>query len=118
MSRGFTITDVKSTATRAECRAGVPHDLNFFSGHFDGYPVLPGAAQLDALVLELAREVYPELGPLRRASRIKFRKRICPGDELTVVLARGAPEATTVRFEIARDGDSCSEGCLHFEVAP
>lgn len=96
---------------RARCVASVAADSPCFAGHFDGYPVLAGVAQLDGVVLELVERAFPELGPLERCSRIKFRRVIGPGDELEVV---AICDRQTVQFEISRDGETCSSGTLHF----
>lgn len=111
MSRGFVVADLESTPTSVRCAASVPADLEFFAGHFDGYPVLAGVAQIDGLVLEIAYAAFPELGAVRRLSRVKFRHVISPGDQLQVELTR-TNEA--LAFAISRDGELCSSGQLHF----
>ncbi len=72
----------------------VPEDYAYFDGHFPGYPILPGAAQLGELVMPCVRRVRPALGQLSAMSQLKFLGRILPGDEVQVVLAFREAEAT------------------------
>lgn len=91
----------------------VPAELGFFRGHFDGYPVLPGVAQVVALVLARARVVYPELGEPRQLARLKFRRPIVPGDVLELGLRLDAGR-TQLSFTLVRAGEVCSAGVLDF----
>lgn len=94
----------------------VPADLVFFQGHFPGFPILPGIAQVVPLALDAAREVWPDLRAPRRLSRLKFRQPIFPEQALELILERreGPP---VVRFRVERDGRICSEGALEFPPA-
>ncbi|WAS98104.1 AMP-binding protein [Nannocystis punicea] len=96
-----------------EVEVGVPADLAYFRGHFEGMPVLPGVAQLTALVVPQVAALRPELGPLRRAARLKFTRPIAPGDALVLRLeVRG----TNVRFSLARAGEVVTAGALEYEA--
>jgi hypothetical protein len=98
-------------------RVHVPLDYGYFAGHFTGYPILPGAAQLSELVLPCVRRARPDLGPLRQMNRIKFSNRIKPDEAVDVVLSwRGAE--SLVEFALRRDDTLCSAGKLNFAVAP
>ncbi|WP_434422093.1 ApeI family dehydratase [Nannocystis pusilla] len=103
------------TATFA---VGVPADLLYFAGHFPGEPVLPGVAQLVALVLDRVHALWPELGEPTRVGRLKFKQPIAPGDALglTVELERGE-EAPRVHFQIDREGQACTVGVMTFATA-
>jgi acyl-coenzyme A synthetase/AMP-(fatty) acid ligase len=97
---------------RHEIPVSIPEDFGFFDGHFVGYPILPGAAQLTELVVPRVRELHPELGDVFGFTKLKFLGRIQPGDALRVVLeVRGA----TAAFEIRKAGEICSAGSLEFE---
>ena len=105
----------------------VPLDLAFFRGHFAGFPVLPGVAQVVALVLARVRALHPELDEPRALSRLKFRRTIAPGDELQLQLQIDAVRRR-VSFTIYRAsggsgaGEVCSAGLLdyagEFALAP
>ncbi|MFY0542163.1 AMP-binding enzyme [Nannocystis pusilla] len=95
--RGHTRRD-EGGASVHEVEVGVPVDLAFFRGHFDALPVLPGVAQLTALVVPQVAALRPELGPLRRAARLKFTRPIAPGDALLLRLeVRGLRSASPWR---------------------
>ncbi|MEZ4448471.1 MAG: hypothetical protein R3B09_03250 [Nannocystaceae bacterium] len=91
----------------------VPSDLIFLQGHFPGFPILPGIAQIVPLALGAARRVWPDLGAPRRLSRLKFRQPIYPEQILELHLER-REEPLQVRFRVEREGRICSEGALEF----
>ena len=109
----FVIRERREVAGGHRFAVQVPRDLAFFRGHFVGLPVLPGVAQLVALVLARARALYPELGEPRRIARLKFRRAIAPGDELELQLRLDAPRRL-LSFTLARAGEQCSAGVLDF----
>jgi len=91
----------------------VPEGYVYFAGHFPGYPLLPGAAQLSEMVLPCVRRARPELGRLVRMVRLKFQERIMPGDSIEVVLTFLADPAQ-LDFSLVRDGALCAAGRLGF----
>lgn len=91
----------------------IPPTLFAFAGHFPGDPVLPGIAQLLSLALDRVHALWPELGQPHRVTRLKFRHKIGPGDELELRLER---EALLVRFELHRGPELCTQGCLDFSA--
>ncbi len=96
----------------------VPAELHWFRGHFEGFPILAGVVQLRVLVLAECRLRWPDLGPLRRLARIKFRSPISASQQIVLTLRRERSSAS-VQYEITRGGNSCSSGMLEFEpVAP
>jgi len=66
------------TAGPNEAVATLSPDLVFFRGHFPGNPVLPGAIQIDRLVLPCIHASWPDSGSVRAIQRIKFKKPITP----------------------------------------
>lgn len=96
-------------------RVHLPDDYAWFEGHFEGYPVLAGAAQLKALLVPAIEDAYPDLGPLRRLTRLRWNDRILPGDTLDIRLERRRDDPV-VRCKIARDGRTCTAGTLRFDL--
>jgi 3-hydroxymyristoyl/3-hydroxydecanoyl-(acyl carrier protein) dehydratase len=97
---------------------GVPADLLYFAGHFPGAPLLPGVAQLVALVLDRVHALWPELGEPTRLGRLKFKQPIAPGDALRLTLERERhPTAPRVHFRIERGGEACTVGVMTFATA-
>jgi len=94
----------------------VPEDLLYFKGHFPEVPILAAVAQLQKLVLEQAKAAWPDLGALRRLTRLKFRRPIAPGEVLVLELKR-APGSLDVAFELTHEGQPCSHGTLGFDAA-
>jgi hypothetical protein len=110
---GETDTRQEAGNTEHRSRVHVPMDYGYFDGHFTGYPILPGAAQLSELVLPCVRRAWPELGALRQMARLKFTGRIQPGETIDVVLSTRAGSAN-VDFSLKRGDTSCSAGSLSF----
>jgi acyl-coenzyme A synthetase/AMP-(fatty) acid ligase len=104
-------------AQRREVEVRVPADLAYFEGHFDRYPVLPGAAILSDIVLAESALAWPELTSLRRLSQVKFRRPIRPGDGLALRLTR-QDGSDSVDFELRCGGRPCSSGTLEFASPP
>lgn len=83
-------------------RVHVPEDYRWFDGHFEGYPILPAAVQLHALIVPLARAEGWLEGEVLRFERLKFSGRIEPGADLNVVFS--SSKAGVVDFEIRGAG--------------
>jgi 3-hydroxymyristoyl/3-hydroxydecanoyl-(acyl carrier protein) dehydratase len=118
MTEDFVVEQLALEGDRAHLRASVPHDLRYFEGHFEGSPMLPGIAQLLALVHRRAREVFGAIGRESGIVRLKFEATIRPGDVLDVHLERQhlerpeAPRETQVRFRILRGETRCASGAI------
>jgi len=95
---------------------GTPADLLYFQGHFPGAPLLPGVAQLVALVLDRVHAHWPELGEPTRVGRLKFKQPIAPGDALRLALEREdrPDDAPRVHFRVERDDGPCTVGVMTF----
>ncbi|NLY93952.1 MAG: AMP-binding protein [Myxococcales bacterium] len=107
----FTESTREGAKLRHRLRFGIPETLGYFDGHFVGYPILPGAAQLTELVVEPLRSLHPELGAVKAFSKLKFLGRITPGDEIEVRLEVAAAGAT---FEIRKGEELCTAGAVAF----
>lgn len=87
----------------------------WFSGHFDECPLVPGIALL-ALAAEMLKRQGCEQG--RRLvvsgfSKVRFKRLVSPDEELHISLAAmpSAPEAT-LDFHITYRGDTVAQGLL------
>ncbi len=92
----------------------VPTNYRWFDGHFDQYPVLPAAVQIQELVLPAAHRAGLEFGRPLRFERLKFSRRIRPGMALVVHLK--SPGPGELRFEITAAEGVLSSGRAQFEV--
>jgi 4-coumarate--CoA ligase (photoactive yellow protein activation family) len=95
---------------RVELRA--PAGLPYFRGHFEGWAVLPGVAQLGAIAVREALAAWPDLRALRRVRQLKFKRPIGPDQALALELVRR--DGARVDFSIVRDAELCSSGSLIF----
>lgn len=108
----FVIREHSQAGAKHTFAIQVPVDLAFFRGHFAGYPVLPGVAQT-TLAIARVRAIHPELGEPRKIARLKFRRKIGPGDEIELRLQVDGRKRQ-VGFEIARGGELCTTGLLDY----
>jgi hypothetical protein len=95
---------------RCERLLKVPEDLEYLSGHFPGFPVVPGVAQI-GWVLDAAREVLAGPATLRAVEALKFKRLLRPADvvHLRVELST---DRSTVDFRLWDDGGVVSSGRL------
>jgi len=99
----------KATESGCEAAMSFPPESDFFDGHFEGAPVLPGVVQTGFAVRELERL----LGRTVRVSEIKklkFAKVVHPGERVDFSLARKCDGEWTFKYESG--GALCSSGIL------
>jgi len=87
----------------------------WFSGHFDEYPVVPGVALL-ALAAEMLKRQGREQGrrlAVSAFSKVRFKRLVFPDEELNISMAAmpSGPEAT-LDFDIVCRGDTVAQGFL------
>jgi 3-hydroxymyristoyl/3-hydroxydecanoyl-(acyl carrier protein) dehydratase len=104
------IRTVHRADTEVKVELTVPHELFWLRGHFPGYPVLPGVAQLH-WVVAMARDHLELNGSVTQIHQLKFRTVIRPDDDLTVIV-RHIPEKSRIQFEYRRGDEVCSTGQL------
>lgn len=94
----------------------VPEDLLYFSGHFQGDPVLPGVVQIANTALAQVERCWPDLGRLESVKRLKFIHIIRPADTIVLRLVRRSkPGRRTIAMTISRDETTlCTSGVLTF----
>ena len=99
---------------RIELDLRLPDGLPYFNGHFDGFPILPGVAQLHFLIV-LARRYFPLGKRMPSIVQVKFRKPVPPGASLLALLRLDSPmEQPVIAFEMSCDGEQCSSGKIRF----
>lgn len=109
---------IAASADRAHLRVLIPPNLRYFEGHFEHEPMLPGVAELIALVQRPARQLFGPLGREARIVRAKFESVIRPRDVLDVHLERtpGPAEGEiALRYRIERGGTVCASGAIVHE---
>lgn len=100
---------------RWESRVGFGPDSEWFSGHFEKSPLLPGLALL-ALASETVKRQAFENGRLLDIlgfSRVRFKHLVLPGEELVISVAvmPNVPEAK-LDFQITSQGEHVAQGFL------
>lgn len=111
LGRGLRREALECDGQNVRAKLRVEEDSVFFDGHFEGFPIFPAVAQLQALVIDLATEAYPEIGEVIEARRLKFQRPILPGAELEIELTR---TEARVSFKILTGGEPASAGVLEF----
>jgi GT2 family glycosyltransferase len=101
---------------RCERLLKVPEDLEYLAGHFPGFPVVPGVAQI-GWVLDTAREILEGPAALRAIETLKFKRLLRPADvfRLRVELS---PDRATLDFRLWDDAGVVSTGRLRLAPPP
>ena len=86
-----------------------PPDAICFSGHFPGFPVLPGVAQIFFL-RHFARQVFADFPDAADWRRLKFQKIATPGKVLELSVVRKGEGTFDFSFRI--DTGQCSSGTV------
>ena len=107
------VSDVVELHSEHNFRIKVPEELMYFDGHFEGQPILAAVVQLDVVILPRIERLWPDLGSVERATKMKFRSPIRAGEEITVRLKRKAGKKT-VEVAMIRGDLECGGGTLFF----
>ena len=95
------VTAWSQTEAELSAKLVFTSDLECFNGHFPGFPILPGVAQLYFL-RHFARQAFPDFPDAATYRRLKFQKVILPDSETSLVLTRQGPG----EFAFTLDGPS------------
>lgn len=104
---------VKVTANRVELSLAIPGDLIYFHGHFPTFAILPGVVQI-AWVMGYAQRYFPLEKAFARTLRIKFRRPILPGANLSLTLDY-QPLRNQLEFTYAGPQSIASSGRIGLE---
>jgi acyl-coenzyme A synthetase/AMP-(fatty) acid ligase len=96
--------------TEVELSLDLDPSLIWFQGHFPGFPILPGIAQIHLSRL-FAEQLWHMAPGSSDVARVKFRMLIRPGDRVRLHLLRDVQKAT-IRFRFENDGLPASEGVI------
>jgi len=95
---------IEKTETSVTLELSIPETSPYFDGHFPGFPVLPGVAQVD-LIVRFAEEHFGVIIDVSKINRIKFSNPIRPdnplvlfikSDNQNIVFKIASPEGETV----------------------
>lgn len=95
-------------------------------GHFPGQPIMPGVLIIEAmaqlggvLLMQMAPEGHQQLALLTGVDKVRFRRRVVPGDQLRLEaeILRIHGQMGKIRTRASVDGQAVSEGELLFCLA-
>lgn len=101
------VTGWSATEEALEAKLVFPPDMECYQGHFPGFPILPGVAQLYFL-RHFARQAFPDFPDAGSWRRLKFRRIVRPGMEVRLVVVRRG--AGTFDFVYGREDSAYSSG--------
>ena len=90
-----------------------PPDCECFQGHFPGFPVLPGVAQLFFL-RHFARQAFADFPDVATYRQLKFQKLVLPGREVVLTVRRRGEGSFA--FELSGASGNCSSGIVERAV--
>ena len=92
------VLEWKAAADSLDATLVFPPDCRCFSGHFPSVAVLPGVAQLFFL-RRFAKQAFPDFPDAGTFVRLKFRKLVFPGVELSLRVRRGTGDSFAFSME-------------------
>lgn len=96
-----------ATADSLTAEMTFPPNGEWFAGHFPGFPVLPGVAQL-FFARHFAKRAFADFPDAASYRRIKFKRLVRPGER--VLLEVGRRGTASFSFTMSVDGDVASSG--------
>ena len=103
------VTGWSQTENELSAKLVFTSDLECFNGHFPGFPILPGVAQLYFL-RHFARQAFPGFPDAATYRRLKFQKVILPDSEVSLAVVRRGESAYEFRIEGANG--PCASGLV------
>ena len=102
--------------TTADLQFSIAADHPCLAGHFPGRPIVPAVVLLDQ-ILNLAREQFAGLGPLRAVSMAKFMQPVLPEQRVTVSLEL-RDGGTMVEFRCQNTIGTVAQGRFKVDIQP
>jgi len=100
---------------RIEARVQLDLSSEWFSGHFEEAPIMPGVSML-SLVGEMVRRQGTEEGRKLEVSgfhKVRIKRVVFPGEELHISVATMPPDSQAdLRFEVTSRGSTVAKGIL------
>ena len=96
------VTSWTATSSALAAKLVFPPDCECFSGHFPGFPILPGVAQLYFL-RHFARQAFADFPDAATYRRLKFKKIIRPSRDVALSVTRQGAGCFEFRFEVGSD---------------
>ena len=81
----FEFNNVKKSSHQMLCQWQVQPGLQVLDGHFPGYPILPGVAQIQ-VIMSVIRKWFSPSAQLASIARCKFSAPLLPGDNAIIRL--------------------------------
>ena len=107
------VLEWSATDAALSAKLTFPPDTECFKGHFPGYPILPGVAQLYFL-RHFAKQAFADFPETATYRRLKFQKIILPSRTVSLeVIRRGAE---SFAFSITGETGPCSSGLVERSV--
>jgi len=103
------VLEWSSTDAALRARMVFPPDAECFKGHFPGYPVLPGVAQLYFL-RRFSRQAFADFPETATYRRLKFQKIVLLGREVVLEVMRMGESRFS--FSLTCDTGPCSSGIV------
>ena len=96
------VADWSATAERLEATLVFPPDCECFQGHFPGFPILPGVAQLYFL-RHFARQAFPDFPDAATYRKLKFQRLVRPSEPVALRVTREGEGRFAFSLDVASE---------------